>query len=355
MLAQDYGQEILIRSRAASLEKRVSWDAVTREGILQALLGNLKEPFNKMWDTLKQGLETAEKALKKLEGIPLLGLFATLLRWLCRAARFLVDLTQKGMNFAMDIVIKLIEKVLDVKQVKLGGEIGGSEGLEVYVYFDITLFGLRIRGGLHVRMKHLLSDLAKHIMGLFTGAQGHKKTATKSGTNNFEIGETYVDTDSDEDDYPHESGKFEPGGFSGECTYKEDEPAKEAQLDEETRKKILELLSQMEASANKIEKFLDKKEDDGDIIRRSLSTCNTSAQSAAVQRSLADSATRSFLCCRLANMKRIVMSASICFTTARMMAAAKRGCMSAKVASALDVCQRRHPESLPATVRRCTE
>ncbi|KAJ3390273.1 hypothetical protein HDU80_011312, partial [Chytriomyces hyalinus] len=178
-----------------------------KEDLVGALLTNLQKAFTGAFKMVEECLDNAIKELEKHENVPIVGIFV-------KIASLVVKTVRKGLNWLGDLVKNLIQSVLQIREICLGGEIDAKGGTMVYVYFDMTLFGGVIKGGVVLKSENLLAQLAKFITGLFL-AECNKAEVEKSGMRHYEKQEE----DTDEDDESARNFKRESPKFN--CNYPE--------------------------------------------------------------------------------------------------------------------------------------
>eukprot|EP00929_Paragymnodinium_shiwhaense_P068420 TRINITY_DN343_c0_g3_i1.p1 TRINITY_DN343_c0_g3~~TRINITY_DN343_c0_g3_i1.p1 ORF type:complete len:3335 (+),score=792.62 TRINITY_DN343_c0_g3_i1:472-10005(+) len=237
--------------------------------IIGALLTAIREACTNFSKTIREGLEKAQEKLSKAENIPIIGWFATMLKWLLKAAQFLVSCLEKGINFVVGMIEKLVTSVLQIHKISVGGGIGGDEGLSVNVYLHIVIFGMTVKGGLDINLKKILQDIGKWLMGLICGKKGVSSKALDSGgIDPTNMGE-YADEKSNDDDSDEEGNprvKREPGSVDGNPNIDE---TKFPKMSAEEMKEMKDTLDKIKSLMHKVEGQLVKKIEDGDVIEPS--------------------------------------------------------------------------------------
>ncbi|CAK9046657.1 unnamed protein product [Durusdinium trenchii] len=268
-IADEHARDSLKGQAASAVQKAADMLLVPRavkanlhlEGDINEVMRSLMAKAAKnILNGIKEGLDAAKKQLDKLKSVPILGGLCELCQWLIKALNFLIDLMGDGVNFLINLANQILGKGVKVHWINVGGEVGGSQGVEAYVSFKITVLGVTITTGLHVNLRSVLEDLAKYFLSLFTGFHGHDK-----GVEQRSLGYVADDNDSDEESYP-DSKPFTAGSIEGDSEYKREAQCPEANLSDKDKEELWKMLREAKQVAVEVGEILDQKKNDDMIL-----------------------------------------------------------------------------------------
>eukprot|EP00929_Paragymnodinium_shiwhaense_P037012 TRINITY_DN19793_c0_g1_i1.p1 TRINITY_DN19793_c0_g1~~TRINITY_DN19793_c0_g1_i1.p1 ORF type:complete len:2568 (+),score=394.86 TRINITY_DN19793_c0_g1_i1:192-7706(+) len=190
------------------------------KGIGESILHYLREAVNNMMKAVSEQLERAVETLRKNEDKPIIGWFFTVCRWVVQGAKFLVNCLEKGLDFAMGLVQKIaqgfFDNILEVYHISISGSVG-SDDICINTYFDLKIFGLRVKRGFDVSLKSFLKDTASILLGLICGRAGSGLSCLDQSKIHEDSPGEYCepsdDLDSDEEGKPRR--KLRPGSITG--------------------------------------------------------------------------------------------------------------------------------------------
>ncbi|KAH3766682.1 hypothetical protein Pelo_1443 [Pelomyxa schiedti] len=178
--------------KSAKLDLRMT----SKGGVLGTLIKSLSDAVHGFVETLTNAInEITNKIERESEGkwwAP----FAKVATALLKVANFLLEKAQQALDFVASVARWIASKGLDINYFSIGGEVGGEDGVEFYVFIECKVFGISLKGGVHLRLASWLKDLCKKIAQMICNGRAG------GGEHGNQLGDYYEGED-DED----ESGK----------------------------------------------------------------------------------------------------------------------------------------------------
>eukprot|EP01059_Diplonema_ambulator_P007249 TRINITY_DN1673_c0_g2_i2.p1 TRINITY_DN1673_c0_g2~~TRINITY_DN1673_c0_g2_i2.p1 ORF type:complete len:2153 (+),score=424.13 TRINITY_DN1673_c0_g2_i2:1516-7974(+) len=168
-------------------------------GIVGILMENLKKAINGIFDNTKMALQNARDKIANARKIPFF--FRIIVELILAVAQALVWAFDKAINIITTIISSLAKHLLDIIELRIGGEVSGKNGVVVEVFFHIKVFSFDLKGGLRLNLKSLIMDLCKKLAQFVVGCSDRKaKVANDSRSMDSDFYRTEDDYSDDEGD-----------------------------------------------------------------------------------------------------------------------------------------------------------